>query len=221
MDSSYLTPEEFERLPADRQRDEFTRLPADLQSAIVEHLDPLLRLTPDELRRRDAAWSLADATVWRMTAASCIRHVAESYGRGEFDMLGAVNAMHLAAIGCWAQDRVRLIGLMAAEARRRSPPKKSRGQRSPKWPLWVQNATAALVLHAQARRPNLRRSPLPAYDEADAEIRPGDGTSEPIAFALEILTQIGWFGAAGTPKPTTVDDWVRSWLRDSHPPAAE
>jgi hypothetical protein len=215
MDTPYLAPEEFERLAPERQRDEFARLPADRQSAVIEYLDPALRLTPDEQRRRNAAWSMADPTGWRMLAASCIRHVVESYGRGEFDMFDAVNAMHLAAIGCWAQDRVRLIGLMAEEARRRSPPKKGRGQRPPKWPLWVQNATADLVLDAQARDPQLRRTPLPAYSEPDIVKEPGDGTSEPITRAIEVLTSLGWFGKVGAPKPSTVDDWVRARLREA------
>ena len=85
MASSYLTPEEFQQLTPERQREEFRRLPAEQQSAVVEYLDPSLRLTPDDQRRREAAWLLADPTVWRVTAASCIRHVVESYGRGEFD----------------------------------------------------------------------------------------------------------------------------------------
>lgn len=215
MNSSYLTPEEFERLSPERQRDEFTRLPADRRSAVVEYLDPALRLTPDEQRRRDAAWSLADPTGWRRLAASCIRHVVESYGRGEFGMLEAVNAMHVAATGCWAQDRVQLIGLMAVEARRRTPPKKARGQRPPKWPLWVQNATADLVLQETSRHPQLRRTPLPAYSEADIVKEPGDGTSEPISRALQVLTPLGWFGKHGAPKPTTIDDWVRARLRET------
>jgi len=129
--------------------------------------------------------------------------------------------MHLAAIGCWAQERIRLIGLMAEQARCRRPPKKARGQRSPKWPLWVQNATADLVLSVQDRNPELRRSPLPAYSELEIEKEMGDGTSAPIASALSVLTPIGWFGKAGAPKPSTVDDWVRARLRDARVAPAE
>lgn len=157
---------------------------------------------------------LADAPTWRLTATSCVKHVVESYGRGEIDMTGAIAAMHRASIGCWVQDRVRLIGLTGLMALRRVPTKKARGQRTPKWPLWIQNATAALVLHAQNLNPQLRRSPLPAYDPADAATAEGDGTSPLIAWSLEILVSIGWFHDVGPPKPRTVDEWVRAWLRN-------
>jgi hypothetical protein len=126
MDVSSLTWEELQRLPLEQLREAWPQLTPDQRNAALEALDPAFRLTPDEARRRDSAWTLADPATWRATAASCIVHVVESYGRGEFDMLGAVNAMHLAAIGCWAQDRVQLIGLMAAEARRRRGPGRRR-----------------------------------------------------------------------------------------------
>ena len=219
MDISRLTPEELQSLTPEQLRETFKLLTPDQQNAAVEHLDPAFRLTPDEQQRRDAAWNLADATTWRAIAAICIQHVVDSYGRGDIDMKDALAAMHRAAIGCWAQDRARLLGTTAVLALRKEPLKKARGQRSPKWPLWVQNATADLVLYGQVRSPELRRSPLPAYSETDIVTEPGDGTSPLIAWALDILTTIGWFGEAGVPKPTTVDDWVRARLRERAPPA--
>lgn len=215
----HLTPADLQRLTLPELRQEYRRLTPSQQSAVVEFLDPAFRLTPDEERRRASAWALADPKTWRVIAASCINHVIESYGRSDLDMKGTLAAIHLAAVGCWAQDRASLLGTTAVLALRVVPRDRGRGQRSPPWPLWVQNATADLVLHEQSRSPDLRRTPLPAYNEPDIVSEAGDGTSEPIARTLAILTPLGWFGKRGAPKPTTVDDWVRARLQKS-PPAA-
>lgn len=191
----------------------------DQRAAALEPLHPALRLTPAEQQRRDAAWLLTDATTWRAIAASCIEHVVESYGRRDVDMEEALAAIHRTAIGCWVQDRVMLLGLTASLALRKERVSKARGQRGPKWPLWVRNATATLVLEGQARNPELRRSPLPTYNEQDTVTEPGDGTSPIITWALDILVSIGWFGEVGAPTQGTVDDWVRAWLKEPTRPA--
>jgi hypothetical protein len=218
MDISRLTYEELRRLPGERLRELWPQLSPDQRNAALEASNPAFRLTADELRRREAAWTLADPATWRTTAASCIVHIVESYARGDFDMEGALRAIQLAAVGCWAQDRNALIGTTAMLALRRTRPAKARGHRAHKYPLWVRNATADLVLDAKDRRPDLRRSPLPAPAPDEASL-PGAGTSTPISYAIDVLEGVGWFGAAGAPKPSTVDDWVRERLRHPGAPA--
>jgi hypothetical protein len=221
MDISRLTAEEIYRLAPEQlqftleQRRLFT---PEQRAAVLEVLDPAFRLPPDEQERREVAWQLANATSWREIAESCIPSVVESYRLAELDPLQVISAMHRATIGCWTQHRVSLLGLTVAMILRIKPVKRARGQRSPPWPFWLQHATAALVLEGQRRSPG-RRTPKPPSDP-DEVSEPGAGTSAPIAWALEILTTIGWFGKARVPKPKTVNGWVSARLQESPPPAA-
>lgn len=220
-----LTPEDLDDLTIVELRQAYPRLTLE-QQKVARQIDPPLtseqetillgfcfpayRLTPEEERRRAYALTLAHAARWRLIAESCIPLIVESYCRSDLDMKGVLAATQLAAIGCSAQDRVTLLGEAAVLALRQEQQKKRRGQTSPDWPLWVQHATADLVLWEAERKPGTRRSPRPAYSEADIVKEPEDGTSVPISHAIETLTSLGWFGARGAPKPSTVDDWVRT-----------
>jgi hypothetical protein len=113
MDISRLTPQEIQRLTPDAVQftpEERSRLTPEQCAAVL--------LSPDEQRQREAAWQLADAKAWREIAGSCVTHVLESYRRGDVDLRDALGAIHRAAIGCWAQDRIHLLALTAARALR-------------------------------------------------------------------------------------------------------
>jgi hypothetical protein len=220
-----LTPEDLDDLTIAELRQAYPRLTLE-QQKVAQQLDPqwtseqesaalgfcfpAYRLTPEEERRRAYALTLADASLWRRIAESCIPLIVESYSRSDVDMKGVLAATQLAAIGCSAQDRVTLLGETAVLALRQKPRKRKRGQTSPRWPLWVQRATADLVLWEAEQKHGIRRSPRPGYSEADIVKEPEDGTSVPISKAINTLTSLGWFGTRAAPKPSTVDDWVRA-----------
>ena len=210
--------EEFKHLAGDERNLRFKQLLPDQRAAVLESLDDAFRLTPDEQRCREAAWALADADLWQKMASSNVIHVVESYRLGHVTFTQAIAGIHRASVGCWAQARVHIVGVTALKLLRTVPSPKTRGQRSPTWPLWIQNATADLILVRQDHVPGVRRSPI----HADVAENPADRTSPIIEWALEILTSIGWFGDAGTPTARTIDEWVRRRER-SHkdPPQAE
>jgi hypothetical protein len=205
---------ELGQLSREARNERFKTLTAEQQAALLEHMDPTLRLTPEELRCRDAAWALADADTWHMMASSNVVHVVESYRLGHVTIAGALEGIQRASVGCWAQTRVRIVGLTAVRLLRTVPAKRKPGQRSPAWPLWIQNATADLILTRQDEAPGVRRSPK----HPDVATSPADRSSPIIEWAMEILTSIGWFGNAGIPTAGTVDDWVRRRQRSPGAP---
>lgn len=184
-------------------------------SAQVEELDPSLRLTPGEERQKQLALTFAEVKIWQKTAASCIVHVVQSYRVGDVDMQRALRDMHRIAVACPTQVRIWLLGVTSALLLRQTPLKKNLGQHAPPWPLWLQNATADLVLHQKKNNPGIPRS---IYRHGR-----GPGPSRPSAtsIALETLTKVGWFGDYGVPTPGTVDDWVRAREKDSTRPDSE
>lgn len=202
------------QLSVHERNERFKALTADQQATLLEHMDPTLQLTPEERQRRDAAWALADAGMWQQVASSNVIHVVESYRLGHVTFTEAMEGIHRVSVGCWAQVRVRILGLTAVRLLRTVPAKRRPGQRSPAWPLWIQNATADLILTRQDQAPGVRRSPR----HSDVATRPADRTSPIIQWAMEILTSIGWFGDAGIPTSGTVDDWVRKRQRSPGPP---
>ena len=145
-----LTLDELQRLTPEQLK----ALAPDQYAAALELLSPSLRLSSEEQRQREAAWQLADEPAWRTIAQSCVTLIIESYRRGDMDLGETLAAIQRASIGCWVQNRLHLLGLTAALALRTNPIPKKRGYRSPRWPLWVQTATAALVLEGRngARR---------------------------------------------------------------------
>lgn len=170
---------------------------------------PAFVLSREDEERRRIALSLADGDTWRKTAASCVVHIVESYRLGEIDMQGAMAGMRRVAVGCLPQERVWNLGLTALLALQETPLKKTVGRHGPKWPLWLRNATADLVLHEQENNPGLRRA---AYHYSRDEYTHGDSATE---IALDKLTSIGWFGERGAPTVGTVDDWVRARLKEN------
>ena len=202
------------QLSAEERSKRFKTLTPAQQAGLLEHMDPTLRLTPEELRCREAAWALADADLWQQMASSNVIHVVESYRLGHVTFTEAMEGIHRASVGCWAQIRVRILGLTAVRLLRTVPSKRRPGQRSPAWPLWIQNATADLILTRHDHVPGARRSPR----HPDVAATPADRTSPIIEWAMEILTSIGWFGSSGIPTAGTVDDWVRNRRRNPGPP---
>lgn len=184
---------------------EFAELDPRQREAALETLDAALRLSPEEDERRKAARTFAPAEIWGATAASCLVHIVESYRRGDVDMHGALADMQRICVGATPQFRIMMLGLTAARVLQEQQDPRRQGQRPPTWPLWLKTATADLVIVYHRQAPDERRSPSPHY---------GHPSSPVIEAALELLTNIGWFGRGGVPSPGTIDDWVRARLKD-------
>ena len=186
-------------------QEEFAQLSSSQQEAALESLHVALQLTEEQAARRDIARAFAPAEVWGATAASCVIHIVESYRRGDVDMHGALAGLQRISVGANSQFRILLLGLTAARLLQEQQDPRKPGQRRPDWPLWLRTATADLIVVYQRHSPDQRRSPAPHY---------GDPSSPLIEAALDVLTKVGWFEPGNVPAPGTVDDWVRSRLKN-------
>ncbi len=221
VDILVLPAKELSRLTADELQAALGKLtPEQRQSlapeqvaAIMEVLDPAFRLTEEETQRRDAARRLVDPDNWRVIVASCLSLIRESYDNGELDLDDAVEAVGRIAIGCWPQDRVRLLGTMAALLLQRTVKPRGAGDRRPTYATWIKRGTADLILLLKEREPTARLTP-------GRQNRKGlfDPSSPIIRDALEILGQLRWFGNDPLPRPRTIDDWVRERGREQAAP---